>query len=177
MRKENINESYQYVTTQNTVPNAASPVATLTVPAGRVYRVQNGTPLILKLYDASANEIPISSTVWLAWMAPVGQTIYQAGNSMNYGIFQRISISLQEDINTQGRRLIQFDDEEIARAQSGQVSIITGLPANYQIMLMVLSTDTVAVNQANFAFNYDAIVLTEQEFIAQKTGKSLPVVA
>lgn len=177
MRKENINESYQYVTTQNTVPNAASPVATLTVPAGRVYKVQNGTPLILKLYDASANEIPVSSTVWLSWQAPVGQTIYQAGNAMNYGIFQRIAISSQEDINTQGRRLIQFDDEEIARAASGQISIITGLPANYQILLMVLSTDTVAVSQANFAFNFDALVLTEQEYIAQNNGSKNAVVA
>lgn len=177
MRKENINESYTYVTNTNSVPNAASPVATLTVPAGRVYRVQNGTPLILKLYDASGNEIPSSSTVYLAWQAPVGNTIYQAGNAMNYGIFQRITIANQENIDTQGRRLIQFDDEEIARAQSGAISIITGLPANYTIMLMVVSTDTVDVAYATYAFNYDAIVLTEQEFIAQKTGKSLPVVS
>lgn len=178
MRKENINESYQYVAMTANVPNSASPVATLTVPAGRVYRVQNGTPLILKLYDASASEIPSSSTVYLGWQAPVGQTLYQAGNSMNYGIFQRIALSDQENIDTQGRRLIQFDDEEIARAQSGAISIITGLPQSYKIMLMVNSTDTVDVQtSSSTAFNFDAIVLTEQEFIAQKTGKSLPVVA
>jgi len=177
MRKENINESYQYVANVDSVSNAASPVATLTVPAGRVYKVQNGTPLILKLYNSSAAEIPVASTVWLSWMAPVGQTIYQAGNAMNYGIFQRIAISSQEDINTQGRRLIQFDDEEIARAASGQISIITGLPSNYQIMLMVNSTVAVDVTQANYAFNFDALVMTEAEYILQVTGKAAAVVA
>lgn len=168
MRTENINQSYSYVTNTDNVPNADSPVATLKIPAGQVYRLQNGVPLILKLYNTTGNEINNASEVYLAWQAPVGKTIFQAGRTMNYGIFARISLADQENIDTQGRRLIEFDDDEIARAAAGKESILTGLTSDYKIMLMVNSSDTVDVSNANYQFNFDAKVLTEQEFDQEK---------
>jgi len=175
MRKENIHQNYPYVTTMNNVANADSPIVILTIPAGRVYRIQDGTPLVLKLVKSDGTEISRASEVYLAWQAPVGKDIRQAGRVMNYGIFRRISLADQENINTQARRLIEFDDEEIARAQRGEESLITGLTSDYKIMLMLKSADTIDVTNAGFEFNFDAIVLTEQEYLAEKTGKPLPV--
>lgn len=171
MRTDNINQTYEYVTNTDTIANAASPVATLDIPAGRVYQIKDGTPLILKMYDASGNELPSSANVWLAWQGPVGKTTYQAGRTMNYGIFARITAADQEDINTQGRRLIRFDSDEVARAQRGEESIITGLTADYKIILMVESTVAVDVTQVDYQFNFDAVVLTQQEFLSLKTGQ------
>jgi len=164
MRKENIHQNYSYVTTQANIANADSPIAILTVPAGRVYRLQDGTPLVLKLVKSDGTEISRSSEVYIAWQSPVGKNLHQAGRTMNYGIFRRISISDQENINTQARRLIEFDDEEIERAQQGKTSLITGLTSDYKILLMLKSPDVVDWTQAGCEFNFDAIVLTEQEF-------------
>jgi len=175
MRKENIHQNYAYVVTSANVPNADSPIAILTIPAGRVYRLQDGVPLVLKLVTSAPAEISRASEVYLAWQAPVGKDIHQAGRTMNYGIFRRIAIADQENINTQARRLIEFADEEIARAQRGEESIITGLTSDYKIILMLKSADTVDPTQGTFEFNFDAIVLTEQEYLLEKTGKTLPV--
>jgi hypothetical protein len=175
MRTENISNSYEYVTNTDTIANAWSPVATLLIPAGRVFRVQDGTPLLLKLYDNTGTELTGSADVYLGWQGPVGQTVYQAGRTMNYGIFARITAADQENINTQGRRLITFDSDEIARAQRGDESLISGLSADYKIILFVKGPTAVDVTQANYQFNFDAVVLTDQEYLAAKTGKSLQV--
>jgi hypothetical protein len=175
MRRENIHQNYPYITTQANVANSASPIAILTIPAGRVYKMQDGTPLVLKLYTSGGAEISRNSKVWIAWQPPVGETKYQAGRTMNYGIFRRISITDQENINTEARRLIEFDDEEIARAQRGEISLITGLTADYKIILMLESADTVDWTQSGCEFNFDLFVMTEQEYLAQRTGKPLPV--
>ena len=167
MRKENIHQNYTYITTTANVANADSPIATLLVPAGRVYRMQDGVPLTLKLVTSAPAEISRASEVFIAWQAPVGKTTYQAGRTMNYGIFRRITIAEQENINTQARRLIEFDDEEIARAQRGEVSLITGLTSDYKILLMLKSADVVDWSQSICEFNFDCIVLTEDEFLAE----------
>jgi len=168
MRKENIHQNYAYVTTAANVANADSPIATLLIPAGRVYRMQDGIPLVLKLVTSAPAEISRVSEVFIAWQAPVGKTTYQAGRTMNYGIFRRIAIAEQENINTQARRLIEFDDEEIARAQRGEVSLLTGLTSDYKILLMLKSADVVDWTQATAEFNFDMIVLTEDEFLTEK---------
>ena len=177
MRTENISNSYSYVTNTDSIANADSAFATLTIPSGRVYRVQAGTPLILKLYDNTGTELTGSANVWLAWQAPVGKTTFQAGRTMNYGVFARITAANQEDINTQGRRVIEFDGDELQRAQSGGESIITGLTADYKIMLMVNGPTACDVTQANYQFNFDAVVLTETEYYQEKTGKTVGIVA
>ena len=181
MRKENIHQAYQYVTGADTIANADTPLFTLLIPAGRVYRVQNGTPLVLKAADINGTtELPVSSEVYLAWQDPISKEIHQAGRVMNYGIFARISLADQENINTQARRLIEFSDDEIARAARGEESIITGLTADYKIFLMVKSADVCDYDAATAygtVFNFDAIVLTEAEYLAEKTGSKNNVVA
>ena len=171
MRKENIHQNYAYVTTAANVADADSTIATLLIPAGRVYRMQDGIPLVLKLVTSAGTEISRASEVFVGWQAPVGKTVYQAGRTMNYGIFRRISIADQENINTQARRLIEFDDEEIARAQRGEVSLITGLTSDYKVLVMLKSADVVDWTQAATEFNLDCIVLTEDEFLAEKGRK------
>ena len=168
MRTENIHQNYQYIVTTANVPHADSPIATLTIPAGRVYRIQEGIPLVLKLFTAAGVEIARDSDVYLAWQPPVGKTIYQAGRTMNYGIFRRISIADQENVETTARRRIEFDAEEIARAERGEISLITGLTSDYKILLMLKSADTVDWAQPGSEFNFDAIVLTEGEWQAER---------
>ena len=170
MRKENIHQNYDYVTTAANIANADSPIVTLLIPAGRVYRMQDGIPLVLKLVKSDGAEITRASEVFVGWQAPIGKTIYQAGRTMNYGIFRRITIAEQENINTQARRLIEFDDEEIARAQRGEVSLITGLTSDYKIVLLLKSADVIDWTQAACEFNFDMIVLTEDEFLAETEG-------
>ena len=169
MKKENIHQNYEYIEKKVNVANADSPIAVLKIPAGRVYRMQDGIPLVLKLVTSAPAEISRDSDVYIAWQGPVGKTIYQAGRTMNYGIFRRISISDQENINTQARRLIEFDDEEIDRAQSGEVSLLTGLTSDYKVLLMLKSADTIDWTQADCEFNFDMLVLTEEEFVAEQT--------
>lgn len=164
MRTEQISNTYEYVTNTDSIANAATPFATLLIPAGRIYRVKDGTPLLLKLYDNTGTELTGTANVYMAWKGPVGKTVYQAGATMNYGIFARISASDQENINYQGRRLITFDSDEIARANAGQESIITGLTADYSIMLYVEGPTACDVTQANYQFNFSAEVLSDQEY-------------
>ncbi len=172
MRTEQISNTYEYVVNTDSVANAATPFATLTVPAGRVYRVKDGTPLMLKLFDSTGTEFTGAANVWMSWKAPVGQTVYQAGATMNYGIFARISASDQENINYQGRRLITFDSDELARAATpGAESIITGLTADYQILLYVQGPSAVDVTQSNYAFNFSAEVLSNQEYLKGSGNK------
>ncbi len=165
MRKENIHQNYPHVITRANIAGADSVIAELRIPAGRIYRMQDGTPLVLKLLTAAGVEIPRDSEVYLGWQAPVGKTIHQAGRTMNYGIFRRISIAEQENINTQARRLIEFDDEEINRAARGELSLITGLTSDYRILLLLRSASIVDWVQASTEFNFDAFVLTEAEFL------------
>lgn len=168
MRKVQISNTYEYVTLSNNVANAASPIATLTVPAGTAYLMKNGTPLLVKLYDSTSTELTGATNLWIAWQAPVGKSQHQAGRTMNYGIFQRISASDQESILTQGRRLIEFDDDEIARYEAGQVSLISGLTADYQLFLMVDGPTAIDHTQANFQFSFEMYVLTTDEYEAAK---------
>ncbi|MBT9175678.1 MAG: hypothetical protein DDT22_01362 [candidate division WS2 bacterium] len=168
MRKENIHQGYAFVTLTPNIAHADSVIATLLVPAGRVFRMQDATPLVLKLVRSDGVEISRASEIFLAWQPPVGKTIYQAGRTMNYGIFRRIPITEQENINTQARRLIEFDDEEIARAQRGEASLITGLTSDHRVLLMLRSPDVVDWANPASEFNFDMIVLTEGEFLAEK---------
>jgi len=170
MRKENIHQNYAFVSTTPNIAGADSVIASLTVPAGRAYRMQDGNPLVLKLVDGAGNEIDRSAEIWIGWQGPVGKNISQAGRTMNYGIFRRISITEQENINTQARRLIEFDDEEIARAQRGEVSLITGLTSDYKVLLMLRSPQVVNWANPGCEFNFDMVVLTEDEFLAEKKG-------
>lgn len=168
MRRENIHQDYPFIVRTPNIANADSVIASLTVPAGRAFRMLDGTPLTLKLFTAGGTEISRASEVFLAWQEPVGKTLNQAGRTMNYGIFRRLTIGSQEDVNTQARRLIEFDDEEISRTKRGDTSIITGLTSDYKIMLMLRSPDVVDWAQAGTEFNFDLIVLTESEFLAEK---------
>ena len=170
MKKENIHQNYEHVTTKANIANADSPIAVLSIPAGRVYRMQDGIPLLLKLVKSDGAEISRDSDVFIAWQAPIGKTTYQAGRTMNYGIFRRISITDQENIETQARRLIEFDDEEIARAERGEVSLLSGLTSDYKVLLMLKSSDVVDWAQATCEFNFDMLVLTEDEFLAEQSA-------
>jgi hypothetical protein len=176
MNRETIHQNYAYVTTTSNVSGAPTPVATLTIPAGKVFRMQDGTPLVLKLYASGGTEMERSAKIYLAWQAPVGETKYQIGRTLPYGIFRDLSVANQYDINTQARRLIEFTDEEIQRFQNGQMSIISGLTADYKILLIVESTTVVDWTYAGCQFSFDMLVMSEQEFLAEKTGKRLPVV-
>jgi hypothetical protein len=95
---------------------------------------------------------------------------------MYYGLFRSLTIAQQQDINTQARRLIEFTDEELARFQTGQMSIISGLTADYKVLLILNSPDVVSWSEAGTEFNFDMLLLSEQEFLVEKTGKTLPVV-
>lgn len=170
MRTENIHQNYAFVTRTANIAGADSPIATLTVPAGRVFRMSDGNPLVLKLLTSAGVEISRASEVFLGWQAPVGKTIHQAGRTMNYGIFRRITIAEQENINTQARRMIEFDDEEVQRAQRGETSLVTGLTSDHKIILMLNSPDVIDWAQAGTEFNFDMTVLTEQEFLSERAG-------
>jgi hypothetical protein len=176
MNRENIHQNYAYITTASNTAGVDSIIATLTIPAGKIFRMQDGTPLVLKLYTSAGAEISRNSKVYLAWQAPVGETKYQIGRTMYYGLFRSLTVSQQQDINTQARRLIEFTDEELARFQSGQMSIISGLTADYKVLMILNSPDVVDWTQSGTEFNFDMLVLSEQEFLAEKTGKTLPVV-
>lgn len=171
MRRENIHQNYAFVTNTPNVAGADSAISTLVIPAGRVFRMQDGIPLVLKLFTSAGVEIGRDAEVYLAWQAPVGKTINQAGRTMNYGIFRRISVAEQENINTQARRLIEFDDEEIARAQRGEISLITGLTSDFRVLLMVRAAQVVDWTHPGTEFNFDMVVLTEQEYLAEKAGE------
>lgn len=175
MRRENIHQNYAFIRTAPNVAHADSVIATLLIPAGRVYRMQDGAPLVLKLMRSDGVEIVRASEVYLAWQAPVGKTIYQAGRTMNYGIFRRITISEQENINTQARRIVEFDNEELARAQRGEMSLITGLTSDYRVLLMLRSPEVVDWAQPTTEFNFDMTVLTEEEFLAERQGGEVGV--
>ena len=168
----NIDQNYAHVVTTPNIANADTPIATLTIPAGRVYRMENKTPLVLKLFTTAGVEISSPSKVYIVWQAPLSKTIYQVGRTISYHTFRRITITEQKkNINTQARRLIEFDDEEIARAERGEVSPITGLTSGYKVMLMLNSPDTVDWTQADCKFNFNMIVLTEQEYLEEKRGR------
>lgn len=171
MVKKNITQSSQYVTTQSNVPNAFTPVATLTIPAGTYYSIQDGTPLALKLYDASGNEMTATTDVYFAWQDPISETIYQGGRTMNYGIFAAISAANQQDVNTQANRTIDFDSAELDRAARGEASLLTGLGPDYKIVIMVKSPSTISMSYASTSFLFNAIVATEAEHAAQMKGK------
>ena len=170
MRTENINKYHPDVTTTANVANVFSEIVALTIPAGKVYRVKNATPLLLKLVTSGGTEISPASLVYLGWKDPISETVIQCGRIMDYGIFARLTASQQEDVNTQARRLITFDSEEIARAEAGKISIITGLPQNYKIVLMLKSAQVVDWTQTGSIFNFDAEVMSEEEFLAFKKG-------
>ena len=167
MRTENIHQDYEYITTQANIANADTPIAILTIPAGRVYRMLDGTALVLKLATSAGVEISRNSDVYIAWQDPVTKNIRQAGRVMNYGIFRRIPIEEQENINTQARRIIRFDTEEIARAEAGEISLITGLGSDYKVLLYLKSPDVVDWTQPISEFNFDMIVETEAEAAAR----------
>lgn len=148
--------------------DANTPVATLTIPSGLVYRLKDGTPLVLKLFGAGGVELPREALVFLSWQYPVGESLIQSGMTMDYGTFRRISIADQANIHTREGRLIRFDDEEIARAERGDLSIITGLPSGYRIQLMVRSSMAVDWTQAANEFSFEAEILTREEFLAEQ---------
>jgi hypothetical protein len=173
MNRETIHQNYAYVTKQANIANADSPIAILTIPAGRVYRLAQETPLVLKLYTSGGTEISRSSKVYLAWQAPVGETKYQVGRTLIYGVFRDLSIDQQYDINTQASRMIEITDEEIVRFQNRQENLIDGLGADYKILLMLNSPDVVDWTQANAQFRFDMLVLTVQEFEAEKKGRKV----
>jgi hypothetical protein len=173
MNRETIHQNYAYVTTQVNIPNADSPIAILTIPAGRIYRLAHETPLVLKLYTSDGNEISRSSKVYLAWQAPVGETKYQVGRTLIYGVFRDLSIDQQYDVNTQARRMIEITDEEIVRFQNRQENLIDGLGADYKVLLILNSPDEVDWTQPGSQFNFDMYVLTVQEFEAEKKGRKV----
>ena len=175
MVKKNITQSSQYVTLTSNVPNAYTPVARLTIPAGTYYSIQDGAPLALKLYDASGNEMTATTSVYFAWQDPIDQTIYQAGREMNYGIFAALSAASQQDVNTQANRTIDFSSGELDRAANGQPGLLNGLGPDYKILIMVKSPSTVDMSYATTSFLFNAIVATEAEHAAQMKGKGGPV--
>lgn len=172
-RTENIHETHAHIVRRANAVNVNDVIATLTVPAGRVFRINEGIPLLLKLFTSAGVEISRASKVFLAWQEPVGEAFHQAGTTMNYGIFRRISVAEQANIQTQARRVIEFDDEERARAERGDVSIISGLPSDHKVLLMLNSPDVVDWTQPGSEFNFDMNLLTEEEFRAER---GLPVV-
>lgn len=169
MTKEQLHKNHPYVSVSPNVANAWSVIATLTVPAGRVYRLLEGTPLVLKL-STSSTEISGASQLYLGWKAPVGETIYQIGKTMPYMIFRNISLENQYSVETISRRVIEFDSEELERASRGEVSVITGLTADYKLVLVLNSPDVVDWTNANSDFLIEVQVLTEQEF-SREQGK------
>jgi len=173
MNRETIHQNYSYVTKQANVANADSPIAILTIPAGRIYRLAHETPLVLKLYTSGGTEISRASKVYLAWQAPVGETKYQVGRTMTYGVFADLSVDQQYDINTQAKRMIEITDEEIVRYQNRQENLIDGLGADYKILLMLNSPDVVSWTQSGTQFNFDVFVLTAQEFEGEKKGRKV----
>ncbi len=171
MVKKNISQSSSNVVTSSNVPNAFTPIATLTIPAGTYYNIQDGTPLATKLYDASGNEMTASTDLYFGWQDPITETIYQAGRTMNYSIFAAITAANQQDVNTQANRTIDYGSEELDRAASGQPSLLTGLGPDYKIVIMVKSPSTIDMTYASTFFLFNAIVSTEAEHAAQMKGK------
>jgi len=173
MNRETIHQSYAYVSKQANIANADSVIATLTIPAGRYYKLAHETPLVLKLFKSDGNEIARSSRVWLAWQAPVGETKYQVGRTMIYGVFRDLSIDQQYDYNTQEKRMIEITDEEIQRYKNRQENLIDGLGADYKVLLVLNSPDVVDWTQANTQFSFDMFVLTTQEYEEGKKGNRI----
>jgi len=170
MNRETIHQNYAYVATASNIANADTPIATLTIPAGRYYRLEAETPLIMKLYKSNGTQIARNSKIYLAWQASIGETKYQVGRTITYGVFSDLTIDQQYDINTQQKRMIEITDEEIVRYQNKQENLIDGLGADYKVILILNSPDVVDWTQAGTQFSFDMGVLTVQEFENQKKG-------
>ena len=166
-----IHKDYEHVKVKANVPNAFSPIVELTIPSGRVYRIQEGIFLTLKLYKDAGVEIVPHSEVYLGWKPVIEETVFQTGRIMHYGIFRRIPIDQQENVETVARRRIEFGGQEIARVERGDKSIITGLTSDFKILLMLKSPDTVNWALPESEFSFDAIVLTELEWKAEMAAR------
>lgn len=172
MTKERLHKNHPYVTVSSNVPNADSIIAKLTVPAGRVYKVADLTPLVLKLAKSDGAEISANSELYLGWQDPVSPEIHKIGGVFLYEIFRNISLSDQFNVETSGVRTIQFDSEEMARAARGEICAATGLTSDYKLVLVLKSADTVDWTQTNSTFSFEVTVLTEQEYEAEKRARA-----
>lgn len=164
---EIINAAHPDVTTYRNKPEAKTKIATLTVTGSRVWRFIENEPLILKLYRVGGGEISPAAKVWFSWRRPGGVGENQIGNVFSYNTFRRIPIGDQASRETQNNRLVGFDDEERERARAiNPISIITGLPDNYKIDLMIESPAGEVVDWDNplTQFEIKAEVLTDAEW-------------
>ena len=168
IRPENIHQDYTYITRKANTPGVFNPIVVLEIPGSTVFRMENETPLVLKLYKSDGSEISSASEVCLCWISSnVDNKIIHytreevmdnehCSNILNYGVFRRIPIGEQENINTQVCRLIRFN--------GGETSILTGLLSDCKVLLMLRSDDVVDWGQTDCEFNFNMIVLTETEY-------------
>ena len=159
--KVNIHQNYTYITRKINTPGVFSPIAILKIPGSTVFRMENETPLVLKLYKSDGEEISEASEICFCWISPDEEQLLcyntieevwdneQCSDILNYGTFKSIPIGDQENINTQARRLIRFDKK---------ASILTsGLSPGCKLLLMLRSPDIIDWERSEF--NFDIFVL------------------
>ena len=157
--KVNIHQNYTYITRKINTPGVFSPIAILKIPGSTVFRMENETPLVLKLYKSKKHEISKASEICLYWIPsdedPLPHYTRETMNNkycsniFNYGTFERISNEDQEKNKTQTNRLIRFDKK---------ASILTsGLSPGCKLLLMLRSPDIIDWERSEF--NFDIFVL------------------
>ena len=161
-----IYKGQENTTTHANIAGAQTKIIEVTIPAGTVWRMEDGTALALKLYRSTVGsevEISPNTTIYLGWKDPVSPTIYFAGEVLNYGTFQGISWEEQQNVNTKEIRQIRFDTEELERAERGEVGLINGLLPDYKLLIMINSPDVVNWDLTQSRFQFDMIVQTAEE--------------
>lgn len=163
MLKRSIYQKYAHIKLFANIAGAEDQsIAVLKIPENRVYKMLLNTSLILKLHTVKGREIRGESTIYIVWKPAVGEDRFQVCKKFSYEIFRVTSIEEQMN-NTDDQRLIKFTDTEIARAEKGNKSIITGLPAEHKVCLVLTSPDAVDWEHPNSRFQFKMVVMAEEE--------------
>ena len=151
------NQYYARITTMANTPCVFSPIAVLEILGSTLfYRIENETPLVLKLYKSDGKEISGHSKICLCGIPPYYTREEMMNNDiidnkkycsgiLSYRVFERISIGDQEKNETRARRLIRFDKE---------ADILTpGLSPGCKLLLMLCSPDIIDWERSEFNFD------------------------